>query len=63
VVQLGLIEVRSAQVSRNTSKNAVVNDLERLVPFYYVHAGGLQLNYIDPKELERIRQVREGIQG
>ena len=27
----------------------MVDALERLVPFYYVHAGGLQLNYIDLK--------------
>jgi hypothetical protein len=49
VVQLGLIGYDQAQVSRNTSNNAVVDTLERLIPFYYVHAGGLQANYIDLK--------------
>jgi hypothetical protein len=47
VAQLGLIGYDQAQVSRNTSSNAVVNSLERLIPFYYVHAIGLQANYID----------------
>jgi hypothetical protein len=49
VVQLGLIGYDQAQVSRNTSNNSTVDTLERLVPFYYVHAGGLQANYIDLK--------------
>ena len=49
VVQFGLIGYDQAQVSRNTSNNAVVDTLERLIPFYYVHAGGLQANYIDLK--------------
>ncbi len=49
VVQLGLIGYDQAQVSRDTSKNTVVNTYERLLPFYYAHAGGLQLNYIDLK--------------
>jgi hypothetical protein len=47
VAQLGLIGYDQAQVSRNTSSNTVVNAFERLVPFYYVHAGGVQANYID----------------
>ena len=47
VAQLGIIGYDQAQVSRNTSSNRVVDAYERLVPFYYVHAAGLQLNYID----------------
>jgi hypothetical protein len=49
VVQLGLIGYDQAQVSRNTSNNTVVDALQRRVPFYYAHAGGLQANYIDLK--------------
>jgi len=49
VAQIGLIGYDQAQVSRNTSNNTTVDTLERLVPFYYVHAGGLQANYIDLK--------------
>jgi hypothetical protein len=49
VVQFGLIGYDQAQVSRNTSNNSVADAVERLVPFYYVHAGGLQANYIDLK--------------
>ena len=49
VAQIGLIGYDQAQVSRNTSNNTTVDVLERLVPFYYVHAGGLQANYIDLK--------------
>jgi hypothetical protein len=49
VAQIGLIGYDQAQVSRNTSDNKIVDALERLVPFYYVHAGGLQANYIDLK--------------
>jgi len=47
VAQLGLIGYDQAQVSRNTSSNTVVDAFERLVPFYYVHAIGVQANYID----------------
>jgi hypothetical protein len=46
-IQLGLIGYDQAQVSRTTSSNTVVDAFERLVPFYYVHAIGLQANYID----------------
>jgi hypothetical protein len=49
VAQIGLIGYDQAQVSRNTSNNPTVDSLERLIPFYYVHAGGLQANYIDLK--------------
>jgi hypothetical protein len=49
VAQIGLIGYDQAQVSRNTSNNTTVDALERLIPFYYVHAGGLQANYIDLK--------------
>jgi hypothetical protein len=49
VAQFGIIGYDQAQVSRNTSNNRVADALERLVPFYYVHAGGLQANYIDLK--------------
>ena len=49
VVQLGLIGYDQAQVSRNTSSNTVADAVERLVPFYYVHAGGLQADYVDLK--------------
>jgi hypothetical protein len=49
VAQIGLIGYDQAQVSRNTSNNNIVDAFERLVPFYYVHAGGLQTNYIDLK--------------
>jgi hypothetical protein len=47
VAQLGLIGYDQAQVSRNTSSNRVVDAFEKLVPFYYVHAIGVQANYID----------------
>jgi hypothetical protein len=47
VAQLGLIGYDQAQVSRNTSSNRTVDAFERLVPFYYVHAIGVQANYID----------------
>ena len=47
VAQLGLIGYDQAQVSRNTSSNSIVNAYERLLPFYYAHAIGLQANYID----------------
>jgi hypothetical protein len=49
VAQLGLIGYDQAQVSRNRSSNTVADSLERLVPFYYVHAVGIQTNYIDLK--------------
>ncbi len=49
VAQLGLIGYDQAQISRNTSTNQTVDNLERLVPFYYVHAAGIQANYIDLK--------------
>jgi hypothetical protein len=49
VAQLGLIGYDQAQVSRNTSSNKIVDAYERLVPFYYVHAIGVQGNYIDLK--------------
>ena len=49
VAQIGIIGYDQAQVSRNTSNNQTVDSLERLIPFYYVHAGGLQANYIDLK--------------
>jgi hypothetical protein len=47
VAQLGLIGYDQAQVSRNTSSNRIVDAYERLVPFYYGHAIGVQANYID----------------
>ena len=47
VVQLGLIGYDQAQVSRNTSSNSAADSLERLIPFYYAHAIGVQANYID----------------
>ncbi len=47
VAQLGLIGYDQAQVSRTTSSNAMVNAYQRLLPFYYVHAVGVQANYID----------------
>lgn len=47
VAQLGLIGYDQAQVSRNTSSTRIVDAYERLVPFYYVHAIGVQANYID----------------
>jgi hypothetical protein len=49
VVQLGLIGYDQAQVARNHSNNSIVDSFQRLVPFYYAHAGGLQANYIDLK--------------
>ncbi len=49
VVQLGVIGYDQAQISRNHSDNKIVDDFQRLVPFYYVHAVGVQLNYIDLK--------------
>ena len=49
VAQIGIIGYDQAQVSRNTSSNTTVDALERIVPFYYAHAGGLQANYIDLK--------------
>jgi hypothetical protein len=49
VAQLGLIGYDQAQVSRNKSSNTEADALERLVPFYYVHAIGVQANYIDLK--------------
>ena len=49
MVQLGLIGYDQAQVSRNTSSNPTVDAFERLVPFYYAHAIGVQANYIDLK--------------
>lgn len=48
-VQLGLIGYDQAQISRNRSPNTTVDAFERLVPFYYVHAIGVQANYIDLK--------------
>jgi hypothetical protein len=47
VAQLGLIGYDQAQVSRSTSSNAIVNAFEQRLPFYYVHAAGVQANYID----------------
>lgn len=47
VAQIGLIGYDQAQVSRNRSNNTVVDAFERLVPFYYMHAAGGQVNYID----------------
>jgi hypothetical protein len=49
VAQIGLIGYDQAQLSRNTSPNTIVDAFQRLVPFYYVHAAGLQTNYIDLK--------------
>jgi len=49
VAQIGLIGYDQAQLSRNTSPNTIVDSFQRLVPFYYVHAAGLQTNYIDLK--------------
>ena len=49
MAQIGLIGYDQAQVSRNHSDNSTVDSFQRLVPFYYAHAGGLQLNYIDLK--------------
>jgi hypothetical protein len=49
VAQIGIIGYDQAQLSRNTSNNTIVDTFQRLVPFYYVHAGGLQANYIDLK--------------
>jgi hypothetical protein len=47
VAQLGLIGYDQAQVSLSTSNNRIVNASERLIPFYYTHAAGVQVNYID----------------
>jgi hypothetical protein len=47
VAQLGLIGYDQAQVSLSTSNNRIVNASERLIPFYYTHAAGVQANYID----------------
>ena len=47
VAQLGLIGYDQAQVSRTTSSNRIVDAYQRSLPFYYVHAGGVQANYID----------------
>jgi hypothetical protein len=49
VAQIGLIGYDQAQLSRNRSNNTVVDAFERLVPFYYMHAAGGQVNYIDLK--------------
>ena len=49
VAQIGLIGYDQAQVSRNRSNNTIVDAFERLVPFYYMHAAGGQVNYIDLK--------------
>ena len=49
VAQIGMIGYDQAQISRNTSNNTIVDAFERLVPFYYMHAAGLQANYIDLK--------------
>jgi hypothetical protein len=49
VAQIGIIGYDQAQISRNRSNNSIVDSLEQLVPFYYVHAAGLQANYIDLK--------------
>ncbi len=49
VAQIGLIGYDQAQVSRNRSPNTIVDAYERLVPFYYMHAAGGQVNYIDLK--------------
>jgi hypothetical protein len=49
VAQIGIIGYDQAQLSRNTSNDPTVDALEHLVPFYYVHAAGLQANYIDLK--------------
>jgi hypothetical protein len=49
VAQIGIIGYDQAQMSRNRSNNAIVDDFERLVPFYYMHAAGGQVNYIDLK--------------
>jgi hypothetical protein len=49
VAQLGLIGYDQAQVSRNTSDNKVADAYEQLVPFYSVHAIGVQANYVDLK--------------
>lgn len=47
VAQLGAIGCDHAQVCRNTSNTPVVERFQWLVSFYYVHAIGLQANYID----------------
>jgi hypothetical protein len=47
VAQLGLIGYDQAQVSRNTSSTPAGDAYEKLIPFYYVHAIGIQANYID----------------
>jgi hypothetical protein len=47
VAQLGAIGCDHAQVSRNTSNTPVVQRFQWLISFYYVHAIGLQANYID----------------
>ncbi len=49
VAQIGIIGYDQAQLSRNRSNNTVVDAFERLVPFYYMHAAGVQANYIDLK--------------
>jgi hypothetical protein len=49
VAQIGIIGYDQAQLSRNRSNNTVVDAFERLVPFYYMHAAGGQVNYIDLK--------------
>ena len=49
VAQIGIIGYDQAQMSRNRSNNTVVDTFERLVPFYYMHAAGGQVNYIDLK--------------
>jgi hypothetical protein len=49
VAQIGIIGYDQAQISRNRSPNTIVDAFERLVPFYYMHAAGGQVNYIDLK--------------
>ena len=49
VIQVGLIGYDQEQVSRNHSNTPIVDKFQQLVPFYYAHAGGAQMNYIDLK--------------
>jgi hypothetical protein len=50
LVQAGLIGYDQVQTSRNTSSDPVVDVIERHVPFYSVHAVGVQANYIALKQ-------------
>ena len=50
LVQAGLIGYDQVQTSANSSSDPVVDAIERHVPFYSVHAVGLQANYIALKQ-------------